>query len=136
MLHDLQHLLFWFNSVVSRPHQWFSCFLLNVLLFLLNTVFPPSVLSRLGCSILFTQFPQDLTFIGRMYKDMDEPGFRFALQAIYISFTAPASAPICCGVSIFRVEFSYLFPTYYSRFGFCPISLFTRRCYHTFINTL
>ena len=35
----------------------------------------PEVLSRLGFSILGHKFPKELTFIGRMSKDVDETGF-------------------------------------------------------------
>ena len=94
----------------------------------------PAVLSRLGCSILGTKSPQELTFVGIMSNTVDEAGFWFALRAIYISFTALASSPIRCGASIWRGGFSSIIPTESSTIGFCPISFLIRMCYHTFMN--
>ena len=49
-------------------------------------------LIRLTFSIISPKFSQDLTFIRRMYRAVDETGSLFALRSIYISFSALASA--------------------------------------------
>ena len=73
--------------------------------------FSPAVLIRLGYSILSPKLPQCLTFIGIMSMAVDEAGFRFAIQAIYISFTALTIAPIRHGVSIWRCGLSSIITT-------------------------
>ena len=67
-----------------------------------------------------------------MSISVDDIGFQFALLASYILFTVLASAPIRCGVSIWRG--GSLFPTKSINVEFC-LSSFLRRCNHTFINT-
>ena len=60
----------------------------------------PTVLRKMGCSILSPKSPQDLTFVGRMSSAVDDTDFIFYLRAIYILFTALASNPIRRRVSI------------------------------------
>ena len=78
------------------------------------------VLGRLAFIIISTKFSQFFTFIGRMSKSMDKAGFLFALQEVYISFTALGSALAHHGVSIIQFRFSSIVTNESSTFFICP----------------
>ena len=94
----------------------------------------PMVLSRLNISILRTKFSQDLTFIKIMYGAMNEIGFRFALSAIYISFSVLASALFRRRASIRQGEFSSLITSVTSKIGIFPGRFLIRRFYYISVN--
>ena len=58
------------------------------------------VLSRITIIVLSSKVSQDLTFIIRTSRDVDDTGFRFALQAIYILFLALDGALSHIGVNL------------------------------------
>ena len=65
---------------------------------------------------------------------MNETGFGFALQEIYISFSGIYSALSRCGVSFILGAFSSLITAVTSTFGIFPGRVFIRKFYYTFVN--
>ena len=134
--HDWRNLRFGFNNVELIHHVVNNSM---VILFFSKTIFrygiDPTVLSKLGCSVLSSKFPPKTTSIRRMSKAMDHTVFWCSLQAIYISLTALDRALILCGVSVWWGRFFSLIPTESITVGYFPSNFFIIRCYHTFINT-
>ena len=95
----------------------------------------PVVLSRITIIVLSSKVSQDLTFIIRTSRDVDDTGFRFALQAIYISFSALAITLSRRRVSLIRVIFSSLMHSVIITVGICTGRFFIIRFYYTFVNT-
>ena len=94
----------------------------------------PEVLSRIAFSVLSNKVSQDLTFLRRMSRDMNETCFWLSCQVIYISFSALASALSRRGVSLIRGRFSSLITSVTRTVGIFPGRFLIRRFYYTFVN--
>ena len=78
------------------------------------------VLGRINISVLNTKVSQELTFIRRMSGDVNETGFRFALQLIYLSFLLLVRALSHRRVSLRQGGFSSFIPAVTNTFDIYP----------------
>ena len=93
-------------------------------------------LSRPNLSVLSPKVPQDLKLFLRMSRAVDETGFGFSRQDIYIPFSALVSAPTLLTASPRQGGLSSIFPDVTSTVGVCPMKFFIRRFYYALVNRL
>ena len=94
----------------------------------------PMVLIRLTFIVLSNKVSQDLRFIRRMSRAVNDTGFWLAIRAIYISFLALDRALSRRGVSIRQDGFSSHIPAVTNTVGILPGRFLIRRFYYTFVN--